>query len=97
MKSETAYRRELCARIQKRWPRCEILLNDPRRRQGILDIIILFDRCWAMLELKRETNASHRPNQDYYVDKFNGMSFAAFIYPENEDEVLDDLQLTLGV
>jgi len=94
---ESAYRRDLIDRIQQRWPRCFILPTDPQRRQGICDIVILFDRCWAMLEIKRESNARRRPNQDYYVEQFNGMSFAAFIYPENEDEVLDDLQSTLGV
>lgn len=97
MRVEASYRSELIRRIQRRWPRCVILPTNPQRRQGICDIVILFDRCWAMLEIKREPNARRRPNQEFYVDQFNGMSFAAFIYPEIEDEVLDDLQSTLGV
>lgn len=97
MKLEAQYRSELIRRIQARWPRCVILPTDPQRQQGILDILILFDRCWAMLEIKRWSRATRQANQEYYVELYGGMSFAAFIYPEIEDEVLDDLQSTLGV
>lgn len=94
---ESQYRTALTKRIQKRWPDCVILPVDPLRQQGILDIIILFRRTWAMLEIKRASNSSRRPNQPYFVDRFNQMSYAAFICPENEEEVLDELQTTLGV
>ena len=60
-------------------------------RQGFPDVLILYGSKWAALEFKRSANASHRPNQDYYVDKMNKMSFSAFIYPENKDKVFDDL------
>lgn len=56
-------------------------------RQGFPDVLILYGSKWASLEFKRSANASHRPNQDYYVNKMNKMSFSAFIYPENKDEV----------
>lgn len=94
---EAEYRTELTKRLKKRFPESEIVATDPKRRQGILDILILIGCRWAMLELKRSRNARHRPNQDYYVDRYNNMSFAAFICPENEEQVLDDLQQTLGI
>lgn len=64
--------------------------------QGFPDILILHKNKWAMLECKKSKDASHRPNQDYYVNKLDNMSFARFIYPENKKEVLHDLQSALS-
>lgn len=74
------------------FPGCIVLKNDPNYLQGIPDLVIFFMDNWAMLEVKKSENATHRPNQDYYVHKLDGMSFARFIYPENEEEVLHELQ-----
>jgi len=64
--------------------------------QGIPDILILFQDKWAMLEIKISGNASVRPNQRHYVERLGEMSFASFINPENEEEVLNDLQFAFG-
>ncbi len=41
--------------------------------------------------MKKSANAKHQPNQDYYIDLFNDMGFARFVYPENKNEVIKDL------
>lgn len=60
--------------------------------QGTPDLIILWKQYWASLEVKASASASEQPNQDHYIRRLDAMSFAAFIYPENEEEVLIALQ-----
>lgn len=91
---ESDFQKKLRKKLERMFPGCIILKNDPNRRQGIPDLIILYGPYWAILEVKRSANAKPRPNQPYYVRVMNEMSFAAFIYPENEEEILRGLQRT---
>lgn len=92
MKREIAYQHDLKMILQDRFPGCMVLRTDPTHLQGIPDLLILYKNHWAALEVKRTLDSSHRPNQDYYVKKMNEMSFASFICPENQEEVLNDLE-----
>ena len=89
---EARFKTNLISEIKKLFPGCIVMHSDPNDIQGFPDLIILYGPRWAALEGKRNTTASHRPNQDYYVDTMNRMSFAAFICPENKEEVLYGLQ-----
>ena len=93
--TETEYQRSVIQRLERDFPGCLVIINDPTRIQGIPDLLILFRSKWVMLEVKKSMNAPARPNQPYYVDKFNEWSYASFIYPENEERVFDELQLAL--
>lgn len=93
---ENKYQSELIKKISTLFPQSMILKNDPNYIQGIPDLLVLCDERWAMLEVKASTTASHRPNQEYYVAKLNRTGFARFVYPENEDEVLRDLNQYFG-
>jgi hypothetical protein len=90
--NEHAYRRNLVTKIKDLFPDCVVMKNDPREMQGVPDILILWNAQWAMLEIKIGEKAKKQPNQDYYVARFNQMSFASFINPETEEEVLNALQ-----
>lgn len=93
---ERDYQAQLIRRIKTRFPKAIVLKNDSTYMQGIPDLLILVDNHWAALECKAYDRAPVRANQQYFVDLMNSMSFAAFIYPENEEEVLDDLQYSFG-
>ena len=89
---ESEFQRNLVKELKERFKDCMIIRMDPRRKQGIPDILVLWQDCWAALELKRSKGARKRPNQDYYVERMNEMSYASFIYPENKEVVLNDIQ-----
>lgn len=92
-KLERKYQPKVKKRLENEFPGCIVMKNDPRQIQGIPDLLILHKDKWAMLETKREENASKRVNQDYYVDKIDSMAFSRFINPENEEEVFNELKL----
>jgi len=88
---ENRFKTKLVREIKEMLPGCIITHLDPNEIQGIPDLLILHKNKWAALEGKKNSTASVRPNQAYYVDLMNGMSFASFICPENKDEVIDAL------
>lgn len=91
-KLESGFQDRLIKDLESMFPGCIITKLDPTYIQGIPDLLILWKDKWAVLECKKYANARRQPNQPYYVEKMNEMSFAAFIYPENKEEVLYELQ-----
>ena len=92
---ESRFQRNLILDLEDMFPGCVVMKNDPNYIQGIPDLIILYEDKWAALECKRSAKEKHQPNQDYYITKMNSMSYAAFIYPENKEDILDELQQAL--
>lgn len=93
---ESKYQKYLIDKLREEFPGCFILKNDPTYKQGVPDILVLYNNCWAMLEVKNSIKAKHQPNQEYYVDILDKMSYASFVYPENEKEVFNGLRQTFG-
>lgn len=92
--NEGSYQTNLCEKIREKIPGALIMKTDPTFVQGIPDLLILKNEKWAALEVKKDKKASHRPNQDFYVNKLNDWSYAAVIFPENEKEILNELEHT---
>jgi hypothetical protein len=90
---ENVFQARLIKELKELFPGCVIMKNDSSYIQGIPDLLILYKNKWASLECKKTSRAARQPNQEYYVEKMDEMSFSSFIYPENKDEVLDALYL----
>lgn len=94
-KLESRFQAELIKEIKDKYPGCKVLKNDPNYIQGFPDLTILYEDRWAVLECKRSENESHRPNQDHYVEELNEMSYSSFIFPENKERVMNELEQAL--
>lgn len=90
--TEAEYQAKLTKKLKRKFPGCVLLKNDASYQQGILDWTLLYKDMWACLEVKASAGSRRQPNQDYFVTQLNEMSFAAFIYPENEAEVISALE-----
>jgi hypothetical protein len=89
---ENNFQTKLIQDLRTLFPGCVILKNDANYLQGFPDLTILYRNHWAVLECKRSFDEPYRPNQEYYLNKLNDMSFAFMICPENREEILDELQ-----
>ena len=89
---ESKFQRTLILKLNNLFPGCIVLKNDANQLQGFPDLLVLHGKRWAALECKRRCTSHLQDNQEYYVSLLNDMSFAAFIFPENEEEVLSELQ-----
>lgn len=88
---ENKFQAKLIKKLKSLYPGCMVLKNDPTYLQGVPDLLVLYKNKWATLECKKTAKSRHQPNQDYYVGRMNDMGFSSFIYPENEEEVVDNL------
>lgn len=92
---ESEFQRKLIKKIEERLPGCIVMKNDANYRQGFPDLSIFYGNRWATLEVKANGSAHHQPNQDYWVSRCSDMSYSAFIFPENEEVILDDMERSL--
>ena len=87
---ESGFQDKLIKELKDLFPGCLIFKMD--QIQGIPDLLILYGKKWASLECKRFAKAKKQPNQEYYVDLMNSMSFSRFIEPKNKDIVIRELK-----
>lgn len=97
LRSEAVYQDRLIKKLRQRFPGCFILKNDPEEFQGIPDLLVLFGSHWCALEVKLSQRAHVQPNQMHYIELFNQMSYASFISPDIEEEVLKEMEYNFGL
>ncbi len=96
-KLERSFQSQLIRELKKRFSGCIVTKLDSSHIQGLPDLLILFGKHWATLEVKRSAKARRQPNQEHYVSMMDSMSFSRFIFPENKEEVLYELEQAFGV
>lgn len=89
---ESGFQDRLISDLKEILPGCMVFKMD--QIQGIPDLLVLHGDKWFSLECKKSANAKRQPNQEYYVGKMDEMSFSRFIYPENREDVLNEIQRT---
>ena len=89
---ENKFQAKLIKEIKDTFPGCMVLKNDPTYIQGVPDLLVVHKTKWATLECKKDSKAKKQPNQEYYVERMDAMSFSRFVCPENKDEVMKDLK-----
>ena len=94
---ESDFQAKLIKKLKAMFPGCLVLKNDSGYIQGIPDLTILWHDHWAFLECKNSVKAERQPNQEYYIQVADEFSFGRFIFPENEEDVLRDLQQAFGL
>lgn len=86
---ENKFKTKLISELEERFPECMVIhVNE---KQGMPDLLVLYKDKWASLEGKKSAKEKFQPNQPYYIEKMNNMSFSRVIYPENKEEVLHEL------
>ena len=89
---ESKFQSNLIKEINRRIPDAIVIKLIETNIQGIPDLLIIWRDFWAFLEVKESRKAKHQPNQNYYIDTLNEIGFASFIFPENKEEVLNDME-----
>lgn len=94
VKKESDFQKEVIDDLTSMFKGCIVLKNDARYWQGMPDLTVFYKDKWATLECKKSEKELKRPrpNQETYIELMDSMSFSRFIYPENKEEVLHELQ-----
>lgn len=93
---ERKFQHSIIKELEAMLPGCIVSKNATGFRDGFPDLICLVGDRWFMLECKRSQDEAHQPNQDWWVDHLNGMSYASFIFPENRAAVMGEIASRFG-
>lgn len=93
-KLERDFQAKLIKELKETFPGSLVMKLDSSYIQGVPDLLVLYKDKWGTLECKKTSKSHRQPNQEYYVNLMNEMSFSRFVSPENKEEVMDELRQT---
>jgi hypothetical protein len=93
MQLESEFKKQVKQRIRERFPNLDLdFINTKPYNRSMPDTFVIGPWAWAALEFKRSALAAQQANQDYHIERLNRKGYATFVFPENLEEVLDDLE-----
>ena len=63
---------------------------------GFPDLTAFGEGIYCCLECKASARAKKQPRQEYWVNKLNEWSYAAFVYPANWEKIKAEIQYMVG-
>lgn len=93
MALESNFQARLIRQLEAEFPGAVVIKTDPNYIQGFPDLLFLQDSFWGALEVKRARNSVRQPNQQYWVQRLNLMSYSRFIHPGNAVDILEELEV----
>lgn len=90
--TEKIFERHLIEELEELFPGAFVLKMFPGYIQGFPDRLIIYNDRWAAFEVKRTMHSRHQPNQAHYINLLDTMSYASFVYPENKEVFLHEIQ-----
>lgn len=91
---ESEFKNYTKKRIMDRFPNLDLdFINTKPYHRSMPDVFIIGPGVWAALEFKRFEDSDYRPNQEYNILRLNKKGYATFVFPENLEEVLDELEI----
>jgi len=91
---ESAFKKNFITELNVRLAPIDLeYIHTRSHNRSFPDLLILGPgSTWAALEFKAAEEADHQPNQAWYINRLNHWAYATFMYPENREEVLGDLE-----
>lgn len=92
---ERGFQKDFIDLLERSYPGSMVMKLDSAYIQGIPDLLFLYGDFWGTFEVKRSLREPYQPNQEWYIDSMNNMSFSVMVCPENVEDVLHALQVAL--
>ena len=92
---ESEFKKKFCARVKRAVKPITILQykQDATTVTGFPDTIIILEGITVFIEFKKSKTAKFRPGQKEWIEKLKDKGHFAWVcYPENADDILEEIK-----